>query len=726
MFRTRQAPSPTGYLHFGTARTMLYTQLIAKHNSGIWYLRIEDTDRNRLQPDAVGSLLNSMLELGLIPDEGVTPLNIGVVDQFYSIHSSGDYGPYIQSERLTHYHKYAQTMIDKKLCYWSYITPEIKEELSALKQITKKPINYYQANIQILSDKPVTESSAIINDEISNKMYQTIDKGLSDPSKPDLKFKIQSDRIIETNDQLLGKSKFDLNLEEDFTCIKSDGYPTYHFAHPVDDYLMKTSISIRSQEWLSSLPKHYMLFEALEFGTPEYMHLPPILGETGNRKMSKRDGNVNMADYLAKGFLPEAIVNYLAFLGWNPGTDQELYLTQSDFELDPSLTIKEQRSQRLSKLYSNILKDFTLDKLQKSPARFSLDKLTWFNKEYLKLLSPYEYSYWSRKLKNAVKKDGDYRVGDYVYIVDEDAQLVLGGFDNSKPNQTGVDGVFYPVGGGRENEEDGITSLLQEIKEETNDTIKVTKEELLYIDSLHMQAAGSWGTNNEHFHGKEMNLYYINRDSNIIKEFINNENGHQFHNSWAPIVDVISQNSQFTYPLYHEFCLENNKKSYSIDELSKLKALANLLDIPRCNTLTDELNDAQIITNYSLDQLVIVKWKKITMEETIANLIELQPVVLSVIDKYSKEKQELLDLINSPFANDKFTELYQKIEKEVKEYLTSKSHDFGSYLWPLRVTLSGLERSPSPFELLAILPYSEIQRRLEYVIIQNNLINIIK
>jgi glutamyl-tRNA synthetase len=716
MFRTRQAPSPTGYLHFGTARTMLFTQLIAKAKSGVWFLRIEDTDRNRLQPDAVGSLLNSMLDLGLIPDEGVTPIPTGTKDDYYSIYSKGEYGPYIQSERLSIYHKYAQQMIDKKLCYWSYVTPTIKEELQTLKQITKKPINYYTVNIQILSSKPVTESSAVLTDSVESKLYQSVEDGLKDPQKPDLKFRIQTDRTLETNDELLGKSKFDLNLEEDFTCLKSDGYPTYHFAHPIDDYLMKTTWNIRSQEWISSLPKHYTLHEGLGFPEPQYMHLPPILGETGNKKMSKRDGNVNMATYLADGFLPEAIVNYLAFLGWNPGTDQELYLTHTDFEINQSESVATQRNNRLSKLYSNLLQDFTVEKLQKSPARFSLDKLIWFNKEYIKMMSPYEYSYLSRKQTNAIKKEGDYRLGDYVFIVDEDKQEVLGGYDNGKPNQVGVDGRFYPVGGGREEGQDALESLLREIKEESNDTIKVSKEELLYMDSLHMPAVGTWSGEDKTFHGKEMNLYYINRSKDDTAEFVNNENGHLFHNTWAPLDLVIGANLQFTYPIYHEFCITNNKKCYPMDLPSKDLILSALLDMPRINKLTDEPLDSRIFNNYSLEDISIIKWKKITLEETIDNLRELKPIIDQALSNHSQAKSELDNLLFTPSIHTHFTKLYHDLETEIKSWLTENNKDFGAYLWGLRVTLSGLERSPSPFELLAILPLSEIERRLSSVI----------
>jgi glutamyl/glutaminyl-tRNA synthetase len=164
-----------------------------------------------------------------------------------------------------------------------------------------------------------------------DKLYMRVEEALKDGEKPVLRYKIQRNETLECVDELLGKTKFDLSLEEDFVILKSDGFPTYHLAHIVDDYLMKTSLVIRAQEWFASLPKHIIMFTEFWGQAPQYLHLPFILGETGNKKMSKRDGNVNMKDYLNKGYLPEALVNYLAFLGWNPGTEKELYLEKGDF-----------------------------------------------------------------------------------------------------------------------------------------------------------------------------------------------------------------------------------------------------------------------------------------------------------------------------------------------------------------------------------------------------------
>jgi nondiscriminating glutamyl-tRNA synthetase len=366
MFRTRQAPSPTGYLHIGTARTVLFTKLFAKINQGIWYLRLEDTDQNRLQKHSVKVLLGAMDSIGLKADEGVSlvkhekhlenpisnfgsnaiPLVRGgsvadgvfaidavqngdledtstiektdissQPDDFYGIYQNGSFGPYIQSHRLEIYHEHAQKLIDQNLAYWSFLTPEDKQQLQEIKQVTKRPVNYYK----------------VCSEKFGEKITISVQEGLQDLLKPVLMYRLQRDEKITCHDELLGDSTFDLSLEEDFTILKSDGFALYHLAHLVDDHLMKTTCVIRSQEWFPSFPKHYTMFTDYWQQVPQYLHLPFVLGENGNKKMSKRDGNVNLQDYLDKGFMPEAIINYLTFLGWNPGTDKEIYLNQENF-----------------------------------------------------------------------------------------------------------------------------------------------------------------------------------------------------------------------------------------------------------------------------------------------------------------------------------------------------------------------------------------------------------
>lgn len=348
-FRTRQAPSPTGYLHLGTARTVLFTKLLTMVKDGSWFLRLEDTDQNRKNLDSAKNLIQVLTTLNLAPNEGVSLQLQNPEDIYnaeYDVYETGDFGPYIQSERLAIYQENAQKLIDKKLAYWSYLTPKNKEDLQNFKGINKQPINYIKENLAIHPKFSGREFNEDLIKEAENDLeilFQPVTKALQDKQKPALMFRLQRDQKLDCLDELLGKTEFDLNLEEDFTVLKSDGFPTYHLGHLVDDYLMKTSIIIRSQEWYASLPKHITMFRDFYSDQPEiinskngknvpaYLHLPVILGETGNKKMSKRDGNVDMQKYLDDGFMEEAIVNYLAFLGWNPGTEKEMYLDKSDF-----------------------------------------------------------------------------------------------------------------------------------------------------------------------------------------------------------------------------------------------------------------------------------------------------------------------------------------------------------------------------------------------------------
>jgi nondiscriminating glutamyl-tRNA synthetase len=319
-FRTRQAPSPTGYLHLGTARTVLYTKLLAQNNHGEWYLRLDDTDRNRLNTEAVPVLINALYSIGLQAPEGLTLQKTETYSQEYNIYQQGDLGPYIQSERLAIYHEHANKMIQMGLCYWSYLSTEKRQELQDVKQNTKQPINWYQASLVDIEDEKL--------------LNVDVETALNDPRKPCLRYKLQRKDKVVCKDLLLGNTEFDLKLLEDVVFIKTDGYPSYHFAHLIDDHLTKVTHVIRSQEWYPSLPLHTQSF--IDYwgkdNLPDYIHLPFILGTVGNKKMSKRDGKVNMQDYLDQGFLPEAIVNYLAFLGWNPGTEQELFLDKADFQ----------------------------------------------------------------------------------------------------------------------------------------------------------------------------------------------------------------------------------------------------------------------------------------------------------------------------------------------------------------------------------------------------------
>ncbi len=336
ILRTRQAPSPTGYLHLGTARQILYTMLLANSMQGSWYLRVDDTDRKRLRKLAVKNLLYSLELIGIKPPEGVTLEKTNVYNNFYDVYQKGNFGPYIQSERLDIYHLYAQKMLDKGLAYWNFLSPEQKEELQEIKKINKKQINYYETNLKLFGKEKIIQPL--------NDILLAQNNSQENDLRPALMYKLQKKQKIDCYDLLLGKTTFDLELEEDFVIIKSDGYPTYHFAHLIDDFLTDVNLVIRAQEWYSSFPKHIDMFqnfwsdEKIKYttqngkNTPSYIHLPFILNTTGNKKMSKRDGDVNMLDFLKKGYLAESLLNYLVFLGWRPKNDEkELYLTVHDF-----------------------------------------------------------------------------------------------------------------------------------------------------------------------------------------------------------------------------------------------------------------------------------------------------------------------------------------------------------------------------------------------------------
>lgn len=334
--RFRFAPSPTGYLHLGAVRSIMFNNLMARNNGGSWLLRLEDTDRARLNKDAFADFMAGLETLNLLPKEGVSTLKNEKEaekkqnpDSFYNLYQNGKFGPYIQSERLEIYHEHAQNLIDKRLCYWSFIDGDKKTELQHEKQLTKKPIDWYRESVKFLEKMNGGNEQNKI--EIDNLLYLKVEKALSDCRKPALRFKLQKDEFITASDLLLGEMKFDLNLEEDAIFLKADGYPTYHLAHLIDDFLMKTSINIRGQEWIPSLPLHWVSYLNYWGTVIPYMHVPNILGETGNKKMSKRDGNVNTDNYLRDGFLPEALLNYLVFLGFNDGTDREIYLEDNSF-----------------------------------------------------------------------------------------------------------------------------------------------------------------------------------------------------------------------------------------------------------------------------------------------------------------------------------------------------------------------------------------------------------
>lgn len=320
--RVRFAPSPTGFLHIGGIRTALFNYLFAKANGGQFILRLEDTDRERFVEEGVEQIIKSLDWIGLHPDEGV----------WYE-EKPGEHGPYIQSQRLNHYKEYAQKLVDKGLAYYSQTTPEQIESLKAEAINERRPFVYRHSM------------------EPSEKAENT--EGLP------IRLKVPEGKTM-WKDEVRGEFESNHEIIDDFIIVKADGFPTYNFANVVDDHLMKISHVIRGDEFISSTAKHALLYDLLEFDRPAWVHLPSILGPDGKKKLSKRDGDVNVLEYKAKGYLPEAILNFLALLGWNDGTTQEVFSPEE------------------------LINKFKIDRVQKSPAVFDVNRLDWMNGEYIR------------------------------------------------------------------------------------------------------------------------------------------------------------------------------------------------------------------------------------------------------------------------------------------------------------------------------------------------------
>ena len=322
---TRFAPSPTGFMHVGNLRTALYAWLWARKNNGTMILRIEDTDKEREVAGAREHILKVLNWVGINWDEGP---DIG-----------GPHAPYTQSERLDLYKKYAQKLIEKGLAYPDPYTQEEVEEFRKNSEAEKKAFLYRE-------HRP-----------------ETFEKW--DGTKP-LRFKVPEIKSYHWHDMVFGDLSAGPEALDDFVLIKSDGYPTYNFCHIVDDIEMEVNYVIRGQEYISSIPKFLSLYDALGIKPPFFVCLPHILGKDGNKKLGKRDNAKDVLDYRNEGYLPEAVINFLALLGWHPSDDQEIF------------TIRE------------LINVFEIERIQKSGAQWDDDKLDWINKEHIKKLSPEE------------------------------------------------------------------------------------------------------------------------------------------------------------------------------------------------------------------------------------------------------------------------------------------------------------------------------------------------
>ncbi|MGI5841347.1 MAG: glutamate--tRNA ligase [Patescibacteria group bacterium] len=332
VIRTRMAPSPTGEMHIGGLRTLLFSYAFAKKHDGQFVLRIEDTDKKREVPGAVDRILQVIRKYGLSWDEGPQ--------------TGGPYGPYIQSQRLEIYNKYIKELLDKKLAYYCFCTPERLSDMRQ-KQQAAGQIPKYDRHCLDLSDSE-------------------IQKNLSARKPCVIRLRVPDNETVSFNDAVRGEIKISTREIDDQVLIKSDGIPTYHFAVVVDDHLMKISHVIRGDEWISSAPKQILLYKYFGWEIPVFAHLPVFLDPGGQGKMSKRHGTVSAQSFLDEGYLPQAMLNFLMLLGWNPGTDQEIF----------SLT--------------EFIKEFSLERLHKKQPVFDRKKLDYLNAHYIREMSDKE------------------------------------------------------------------------------------------------------------------------------------------------------------------------------------------------------------------------------------------------------------------------------------------------------------------------------------------------
>lgn len=317
--KVRFAPSPTGYFHIGSARTALFNYLFAKKYNGEFILRIEDTDRARIVPGSLNDIKESLKWIGVKWDK-----------------------LYIQSERMEIYKKYALELAEKEKAYYCFCPPERLENLRKEREAKKLP-PMYDGKCRDLTKEEIKEN-------------------LKKQEKFVIRQKVPKDGITEFNDIIRGNIKFENKLIDDSVLLKSDGYPTYHLANVVDDYLMKISHVIRAEEWLPSTPKHILIYKAFGWKIPEFAHLPMVLG-TDHSKLSKRHGATSVKEYREQGYLPEALINFIALLGWAPHDNREIF------------SLKE------------LIKEFSLERVQKGGAIFNIEKLDWINGQYIKKTS---------------------------------------------------------------------------------------------------------------------------------------------------------------------------------------------------------------------------------------------------------------------------------------------------------------------------------------------------
>lgn len=339
--RVRFAPSPTGYLHIGGLRTALFNYLYARHTGGKMLLRIEDTDRTRFVEGALENLLKALKWSGVEIDEGV------MLDENGHVTEKGDFGPYIQSERVKAgiYDKYIDQLIEEGKAYYCFCSQERVD----------------QVRDQMRADGLTPKYDGLCRSIPLEEAKQRVANG----EEYTVRLKLPKDYDISFNDRIKGKITFNTDDQDDQVLIKRDGYPTYHFAVVVDDHLMGITHVVRGDEWISSTPKHVYLYEAFGWQAPEYIHLPTVLNKD-HKKYSKRNGDGMVEDFIEEGYTPEGLINFLSLLGWSPDSEEEIFSMEE------------------------LAKQFDFDRVNKTGAVFDKKKLDWVNGHYVRELSPEE------------------------------------------------------------------------------------------------------------------------------------------------------------------------------------------------------------------------------------------------------------------------------------------------------------------------------------------------
>ena len=379
--RVRFAPSPTGGLHLGGVRTVLYNYLFAKQHKGDFVLRIEDTDQSRFVEGAEAYIFNCLNWCGLIPDESVL--------------QGGPYGPYRQSERKPIYHQYAKFLVDQGHAYYAFDTPEELDQMRQQYKTADNPSPTYNIELRQKMKNSLTLSEVEVKQLLADKTPYVI------------RIKMPADEVVGFTDMIRGEVHFNTSLVDDKVLLKADGMPTYHLAVVIDDYLMDISHAFRGEEWLSSAPVHILLWKYLgwEASMPQWAHLPLILGPD-SAKLSKRHGNkygfpifaMNWTDpvkneftegFRERGFLPEAFINLLALMGWNPGTEQEIFTKDE------------------------LIAAFNINRVHSAGAQFDYEKAKWYNHEWIKKLSAEHLLY---NVKEVFERKG--------LVIEEDEKLL--------------------------------------------------------------------------------------------------------------------------------------------------------------------------------------------------------------------------------------------------------------------------------------------------------------